>query len=220
MTLRTQDHFYAQDYWDTFDSGNGYLDGVFWEDLACAIKETFGYSWPDKFDDLSMNMKVLDVGCAMGYLVRHLRRRGFVTTWGCDISQYAIGQAPESVAPYLRPYDLTGKYRPLMPDVDWYWDLLICLETLEHIEEEYVPRALMHLRDALAEGGRALLSICTEEVPDHDSDPTHVCIRPRDWWVEQMKAVGLVEVDRDRVVSLRNWRFFRNHQGLFVVARS
>ena len=44
---------------------------------------------------------VLDVGCAKGFLVRHLRKLG-VDAWGTDISEYAISTAPADVRPYLR----------------------------------------------------------------------------------------------------------------------
>jgi SAM-dependent methyltransferase len=43
---------------------------------------------------------VLDVGCAKGFLVRHLRHLG-VDAWGCDISDYAIANAAEEVRPYV-----------------------------------------------------------------------------------------------------------------------
>lgn len=220
MTLRTDDRSYSQDYWDSLDDGRGYVDGTTWEDLACAIKETFGYSWPDKRNDVSLDMNVLDLGCAMGYLVGHMRRRGMLNAWGCDISKYALDNAPSDVQPYLRQYDLTGKHPPLMPHIDWKWDLLICLETLEHIEERQVPTALGNIREALSEDGMALLSICTDEVPDHASDPTHVCIRSWGWWDDMLTLNGLTSVEPNRLESLRNWRFFANHPGLFLVGRA
>ena len=39
---------------------------------------------------------VLDAGCAMGFLVEGLRKRG-VDAYGIDISEYAISQAHESI---------------------------------------------------------------------------------------------------------------------------
>lgn len=221
MTIRTQDQAYSQDYWDTFDSGNGYRDGTFWEDLACAMKETFGYSWPDKVDDVSLETNVLDLGCAMGYLVRHMRRRDMLKTYGCDISSYAIEQAPEDVRPYLMEYDLTkGDIPGVKAEQIESWDVIICLETLEHIEEQHIPAALENIRNGLSDDGMALLSICTDEVPDHASDPTHVCIRSYDWWEGMLALKGLFHVDQDRLGALRNWRFFANHPGLFLVGRS
>ncbi|MBA2320135.1 MAG: class I SAM-dependent methyltransferase [Deltaproteobacteria bacterium] len=45
--------------------------------------------------------EVLDIGCAKGFLVRHLRELG-VDAWGSDVSAYAIESAPDSVKPYVR----------------------------------------------------------------------------------------------------------------------
>jgi SAM-dependent methyltransferase len=45
--------------------------------------------------------EVLDVGCAKGFLVRHLRELG-VDAWGCDVSEYAIANAPAEVSQHVR----------------------------------------------------------------------------------------------------------------------
>ncbi len=44
---------------------------------------------------------VLDVGCAKGFLVQHLRSLS-VDAWGCDVSEYAIGRAAPDVRPFLQ----------------------------------------------------------------------------------------------------------------------
>jgi 2-polyprenyl-3-methyl-5-hydroxy-6-metoxy-1,4-benzoquinol methylase len=59
--------------------------------------------------------EVLDVGCAKGFLVRHLRSLG-IDAWGCDISEYAIARAPDDVREHVwvaRVEDLptTVRYR-------------------------------------------------------------------------------------------------------------
>lgn len=58
------------------------------EDIAHAVKEVTGYDWVNA-QDVSGGMSLLDWGCADGYLVKHLRRRGD-EAWGLDISEYAI----------------------------------------------------------------------------------------------------------------------------------
>ena len=54
---------------------------------------------------VSANKKVLEIGCAKGFLVEDLREQG-VDAWGIDISPYAIGEAPEGVAPYVSVGDV------------------------------------------------------------------------------------------------------------------
>jgi cyclopropane fatty-acyl-phospholipid synthase-like methyltransferase len=65
--------------------------------------------------------KVLDFGCAKGYLVKALRNYG-IEAYGCDVSEYALKMADESVKEYLTQD---------IPDMEF--DYIISRNTLEHI---------------------------------------------------------------------------------------
>jgi len=69
--------------------------------------------------------RVLDAGCAMGFLVEALRARG-VEAYGCDLSSYAIARVPESVRPFCWQANLTG-------EIDGTYDLIVCQEVLPHL---------------------------------------------------------------------------------------
>jgi len=65
--------------------------------------------WKDKAADWVNNLalsgkKVLDIGCAKGFLVKDLRDAG-VDAWGIDVSSYAISEAEEGISPYLQVAD-------------------------------------------------------------------------------------------------------------------
>src|SRR5215470_19512911 len=45
--------------------------------------------------------RVLDVGCAKGFLVEALRDRG-VEAFGIDVSRYAIGEVRDDIKPFCR----------------------------------------------------------------------------------------------------------------------
>jgi SAM-dependent methyltransferase len=83
--------------------------------------------------------RVLDVGCAKGYVVQILRDHG-IDAWGVDISQYAIETAPESVRPFLH----VGSVLDLEFEDDSF-DLVTCLETLEHLHPERTQQAVAEL---------------------------------------------------------------------------
>lgn len=209
---RTDDVTYGADYWNTLDGGNGYQDSTMWEDIAHTIKEVFGIM---DGQDITPTLSALDMGCASGYLVKHLRRRGF-DAWGTDFSQYALDHADEDVKTYLRNHDLTS------PHYGTQWEegsfgLVTCLETLEHIPEESVPQALDHIYYNVRRGGRVLLTICVAEQPDTDSDPTHVTIRPRSWWEEKLsQQFHTLQSHEDR---LRSFWLFSQHKGVFVLEK-
>lgn len=217
--MRTDDLNYGYDYFETLDGGDGYQDSPMWEDIAHTVKETFGVDRRGRpWKDQSGQINVVDVGCAKGFLVRHLRRRGF-DAWGLDISEYAIGAAPDDVKTYLRQFDLTK------PDLSHFgaqeFRLALCIETMEHIPEPQVQVALRHIYTLLKNHGRALFTICTDKQPGWDSDPTHVTIKPRSWWIEQLTAAGFVEEEQDTWAYgfLRQHWLFAEHDGVFAVRR-
>ncbi len=85
--------------------------------------------------------RVLDAGCAHGFVVEALREVG-VDAEGVDASRFAIAHAPRVVSPYVRRADLT-KRLPFPRDS---FDVVTVLETLEHVPVARVPRALENLR--------------------------------------------------------------------------
>jgi 2-polyprenyl-3-methyl-5-hydroxy-6-metoxy-1,4-benzoquinol methylase len=76
--------------------------------------------------------KILDIGCAKGYLVDVLRSQGY-EAFGTDISEYAINQSPEKIRPYLKVCDLNTD---LFPYKDSSFDTIICMGTLEYVENQ------------------------------------------------------------------------------------
>src|ERR1700682_4741490 len=69
--------------------------------------------------------RVLDAGCAMGFLVEALRDRGG-EAYGLDVSEYAISQVRQDVAPYC-------KVASLAEPIAGRFDLITCIEVLEHL---------------------------------------------------------------------------------------
>jgi cyclopropane fatty-acyl-phospholipid synthase-like methyltransferase len=197
---------YGEDYWESLDGGAGYRDSPVWEDLAHVLQEVFGHN----------GLRMLDIGCAAGYLVHHMRRRG-TESFGCDISRYALDMAPEIVQPFLTRLDLTTPgsmgHQPQLP-----FELVVCLETLEHIPEDALDTCLANIARAMPETGLAFLSICLDDVPDWGSDPTHITIHSRSWWFDRLTAFGFTQHDAT-VRELRKYRMFRDHNGLFVVSK-
>jgi SAM-dependent methyltransferase len=214
MEFRTDDLTYGQEYWDTLDGGAGYQDSLMWQDLSHAVWETLV---PDRSanQDRSSSHRCLDIGCAFGFFVRHMQRRG-VETFGVDASHFALAHAPDDVRDQLQWYDLTSG------DDTFYgreaFSIVVCFETLEHIATDRIATALACIRNSLMPGGHAVLTICTENQPGWDSDPTHVTIKSRLWWTERLKEAGLHNRP-GLVADLRRYWLFSNHDGVFVVAR-
>jgi hypothetical protein len=93
---------------------------------------------------------------------------------------------------------------------------VVCLETLEHIPEETLGVALDNLRAALSRKGLLFVSVCLNDVPGWDSDPTHVTIHDRKWWETRFISAGFTD-HYFTVQKLRHFRMFVQHNGLFVL---
>lgn len=117
----------------------------------------------------------LDAGCALGLLVEQLRLRG-VDAEGVDISTYAIVNAPETVREHVRVASVVEPFGRR-------YDLIICIEVLEHL-----PRA---------EAERAVVNLCrhSDDVlfsssPLDYKEATHFNVNPPEYWADLFARQG------------------------------
>lgn len=126
---------------------------------------------------------VLDAGCALGFLVESLRERG-VEAWGIDISEYAISKVDESAAEYCSVASLTEP-------MERSYDLITCIEVVEHIPPEEAAKVVANL---CAATDRILLS----STPGDYGEPTHLNVQPPEAWSAALAREGFLrDVDRD-----------------------
>jgi 2-polyprenyl-3-methyl-5-hydroxy-6-metoxy-1,4-benzoquinol methylase len=102
--------------------------------------------------------RVLDVGCATGYLAAELARRG-CTVDGIEFDPVAAEQARAHcrevvVGDLEAPSTQTAAQRML---TDARPDVIICADVLEHLRDPWT--VLAWLRTLLAPGGRAVVSV-------------------------------------------------------------
>lgn len=131
--------------------------------------------------------RVLDAGCAKGFLVEALRDRG-VDAYGIDLSEYAISEARRDIKPHCRVASLTEP-------IQERFDLIVCIEVLEHIPEEIGRQVIANLC-------RSTNDILFSSTPDDFAEPTHVNVRPRSYWNALFAEQGFdldVEFDAARI---------------------
>ncbi|NNG36284.1 class I SAM-dependent methyltransferase [Nakamurella aerolata] len=131
----------------------------------------------DQIIQLFAPASAYDAGCAKGFLVRALLERG-VDAYGGDISQEAIEGAPPGLRERLAVVDLS---RPL--ESDRRYDLVTCIEVLEHMAPEHARRAVDNL---CAMSDVVLLST----TPDDFREPTHVNIHQAGDWAQAFASNG------------------------------
>jgi len=113
--------------------------------------------------------KVLDIGCAKGFMVEDLRGMG-VDAYGLDVSPYAIGEADPAVQPYL----YTGDARTYLSNfVNNEFQVVFSLRFLECMPEADIP----DLIDEMNRIGRFQFHAI-----DVDPNPTYYHAQPLTWW--------------------------------------
>ncbi len=110
---------------------------------------------------------VLDVGCAKGFLVEFLRKRG-IAAWGLDISDYAISEIASEIRPYCHVGSVTDS-------LEKNYDLIVCQEVLEHVSKEDAQQAI---RNICAHTSDILFSSSPLDL----TEPTHINIQPPEMW--------------------------------------
>jgi len=111
---------------------------------------------------------VLDAGCGSGLLVQALRDRG-VEAYGFDISDYAISQVPEELRPFCRVASVSE-------ELERDYDLIVCIEVLEHVPPELVEDAVRNVTEHTPE-------ILFSSTPHDFADPTHRAVKPLESWI-------------------------------------
>ncbi|MFK3664695.1 class I SAM-dependent methyltransferase [Ochrobactrum teleogrylli] len=120
---------------------------------------------------------VLDAGCALGMIVEALWDRG-VEAKGIDISDFAIN----NVRPDMREHCTVGS---LTAPIDGQYDLIVCIEVLEHMPAEDAKIAIMNFASATN-------SVLFSSTPHDFEEVTHVNVRPTLSWLKQFMEAGLV----------------------------
>ena len=133
---------------------------------------------------------VLDAGCAMGFLVEQLRKKG-VDARGFDVSEYAISQVDDSAAPYCKVGSVTDP-------IEGRYELITCIEVLEHLPPEQADTAIANLCSATD-------LIVMSSTPGDYGEPTHLNVmQPEDWAAKFAQNGFLRDLDRD-LSYLSHW---------------
>lgn len=125
--------------------------------------------------------RVLDYGCAKGYLVKALRWLNR-NAWGFDVSQYAIENADTEIKPYL-----SNNEKALYLNA---FDYIICKDVLEHIPLLELKRLLNIFRGdkifsviPLGKGKKYI-------APANDLDVSHIICEDSNWWLDLFAECG------------------------------
>jgi len=94
-----------------------------------------------KHYDLTPQSKILDVGCAKGFMMHDFRKViPGVTVAGIDVSQYALDNAMEDVRPFMQKGSAVK-----LPYADKSFDLVISINTIHNLNPEDCKTAVQEI---------------------------------------------------------------------------
>jgi len=137
---------------------------------------------------------VLDVGCGTGLLVRALKEAGYDAN-GIDVSSWAIENADPVVANQVFEADACA-----IPFKDKKFDLVVSMDTLEHIPVEQSSKALQEcmrvssrevmFRMPCARECEWLSDPHGEALAKETGDESHVTVLPDSHWKWEIQRAG------------------------------
>jgi ubiquinone/menaquinone biosynthesis C-methylase UbiE len=131
----------------------GYRFDGRWQPVAKSLIKFFG---------LKRRMRVLDIGCAKGFLVRALKLEfPKLEVCGIDISRYALDNCPPGIGHLLEQYSATE-----LPYMDNLFDLVISINTLHNLPRPELVKALREIERVTARSGNAYIVVDSYRTPE------------------------------------------------------
>lgn len=167
--MEKQENNYGKEYYEDYKSGCGmeYERGNGWEEVFSGFAERIVREINPK--------RVLDAGCAKGFLVEALCDKG-VDAYGIDSSEYAISCARDDMKDRC-------KVQSILEPIKEKYDLITCIEVLEHLSAEDVSVAIQRLCEASDD-------IIFSSTPFDYDEETHISVHSVDYWAEQFAYQG------------------------------
>jgi SAM-dependent methyltransferase len=102
--------------------------------------------------------RILDFGCGTGHLLKELLGRG-LDCYGADSSDEAVARVNKDFSAFSNWHgaELTGRFTTSHPD--HFFDLIVCLETLEHLPPDLTASLFRELRRILKPGGKLFFTV-------------------------------------------------------------
>ena len=156
-------------------------------------KEIFG-TYSDRIVKEINPKKTLDIGCVIGFFVESLYDRG-VDAYGIDISDYAIKNVREDIKERC-------KVQSALIPINEKYDLITCIEVLEHLDNKDIPIAIQRMCEATED-------IIFSSTPFDYDEESHISIHTPEYWAEQFAYNGFYhDVSYDcSFISVQAMRF-------------
>jgi SAM-dependent methyltransferase len=206
------DEDYDEDYYERgISSGKSGYDNYKW---LPELTIKFAYQLIKNLD-LKPHNKVLDFGCAKGFVVKALRLLD-IDAYGCDISNYAISNSDMEVKEYCKL--IRGKI-PFELKFNW----VIAKDVLEHLHEEELGNVLRYISE-VSEKLFVIVPLGDNNkftVPQYNFDVTHKLAKTEEWWTKKFNSYGWTVDKFSYLINgmKDNWSKYKKGNGFFFLKK-
>ncbi len=122
---------YGKEYFDGETGYGGYYYDGRWKPVAEEMVKHYG---------LEKDAKILEVGCAKGFLLYEFYKLGFKNVYGSDISEYAISETPEEIRNNCKALSADSLDYP-----DNMFDLVLTIDCIHNLDSEGVKNSIKEM---------------------------------------------------------------------------
>ncbi len=173
---------YGYEYFDGSDYGIGYGGYVYDGRYAASVKKIITHY------DLSLGSRVLEIGCAKGFILYEFHSSGMKVA-GIDLSSYAVEHAMLDVKSLI----VNGSCE-FLPWPDDSFDFVYSKETLPHLSEAQLINAISEIMRVCRTKNIFLEIQVSEHKRGRDLikawDETHQTVRDSAWWRLFLAGLG------------------------------
>jgi ubiquinone/menaquinone biosynthesis C-methylase UbiE len=125
------------------------------------------YNWANNF---CKNKSVLEVPCGMGWGTSLLKKADSII--GVDISEEAINEAKLKYGNSRLQFQVGSMEK--LPFADNSFDIVLCLEGIEHVDENIGKKFIAEASRVLKPKGTLLVSSPRHKTKEHSGNPYHI----------------------------------------------
>jgi cyclopropane fatty-acyl-phospholipid synthase-like methyltransferase len=198
-TLYTEEYFLtACEGYQEFTESQG-------ERLSRRLSEAFAYA------EVKAGMKVLDVGCGRGEILRHVARLG-AHAYGVDYAEVAVKLSREATQNEPAPVGVYRTDAKRLPYPDHTFDRVLIFDVVEHLFPWELNAALADVQRVLKSGGMVVVHTAPNRWYDQYAYPFVRFVRrlqgkqyPANPRALNVEANVEVHVNEQSIVSLRQY---------------
>lgn len=172
-------HEFGEEYFDGKTGYGGYYYDGRWAPVAEEMVAHYR---------LGPKSKVLEVGCAKGYLMYEMFKLGIQGVHGCDISEYAISHVPAEIRPNFRVMSADSLDYP-----DDEFDLVLTIDCFNNLDSDGVDRAIREVMRV--SGNHMFIRLASYETEAQRENVTRWGVTGKTFesttgWVERFERLG------------------------------